>query len=321
MDESTPARTALITGVSGFAGRHLAALLLERGWRVEGTVRSNRADVPGLVEHVLEIDDERGLIELLAEVRPGVVFHLAAIVDTVTTPSVVELYRVNTVGTAALTEAIKAAMPEARLVFASSSFVYGRTAPEEQPVTELQPLQPLTPYGASKAAAEAAISQFGRSGGHVVIARSFQHTGYGHKGAYALSDWAQQLASIERAGGFGEMAVGNLEVERDYLDVRDVASAYVALAERGRPGEIYNVCSGVPVTMRAMLDGLIEEFGVRVEITVDPSRLRTVDQPVFVGDNTKLRQDTGWEPDYSSRDALATLREYWRAALLREQTG
>lgn len=306
------ASSAFITGLSSFAGRHLAGLLVESGWHVSGLVRSRRCGIDGVTEHNADICDEDALAAALNATQPDVVFHLAAIVDTVATPSVFELYRVNTLGTVAVSEAVRRSAPSARIVFTSSSFVYGHTTPEEQPVVETQPLRPLTPYGASKSAAEAVVDQQGRASGDVLVARAFQHTGHGHVGAYALSDWANQLALIERSGAPGVIATGNLDVERDYLDVRDVATAYLAIAERGTAGEIYNVCSGTPVTMRRMLDGLIEAFGVEVEVTVDPARLRSVDQPRFVGDNTALCDATGWRPHFELSDTLAALAAFWR---------
>lgn len=307
---------ALITGASGFAGRHLARLLTEEGHTVAGTVQTRGSGVEGVAEHALDIEDVDGLAALIGEFRPDVVYHLAAIVDTVTTPSVMRLHAVNTMGTVAVTEAMRAAGSEARLLFTSSSFAYGATAPGEQPVRESQPLRPVTPYGASKAAAEAVVWQFARqTGAEVIVTRAFQHTGPGHTGEYAMADWARQLAEMERAGGSGTIRCGNLDVERDYLDVRDVAAAYAAAAGRGTPGSTYNVCSQVPRTMRSLLEGLIEAFGVDARIEVDPARLRPVDQPTFYGDRTALRQDTGWEPSIPIERTLADLAETTRLAL------
>lgn len=304
-------RSAVVTGVSSFAGRHLARQLLEAGWKVEGTVNSRACEVDGVVEHRVDIADSDALSELLGRVQPDVVFHLAAIVDTVDTPSVIELQRVNVLGVAAVVEAIRAAAPSARLIYTSSAFAYGFTAPDEQPVVEDQPLRPLTPYGASKVAGEAIVAQYARAGGDALITRAFQQTGDGHVGAYALSDWAEQLAKIKRSGGSGSIATGNLDVERDYLDVRDVASAYLALADAGETGDVFNVSSDVPVTMRALLEGLIAAFDVDVEITTDQSRLRKIDQPRFVGDSSRLRAATGWAPAYEISQTLDELAAYW----------
>lgn len=311
---------ALVTGVSSFAGRQLGRQLVEAGWRVEGLVNRRSSGVTEIREHQLDIADLDSIAALIREIEPDVVFHLAAIVDTVDTPSVVELYRVNTIGTAAVTEAIKQAAPRARLVFTSSAFVYGHTAPDEQPIVEGLPERALTPYGASKVAAEAIVDQYARSGGDAVIARAFQHSGPGHVGPYALADWGQQIAEI--AAGLREprVVVGNVEVERDYLDVRDVASAYIALAESGVSGEKYNVSSGEPVAMRTLLESLIAEFAVEVEIETDPSRMRKVDQQQFYGDPTKLIDATGWRPRFSRGEMLAALAEFWGEAVAQKKS-
>ena len=309
---------AFITGVSGFAGRNLARLLIDRGDTVAGTVHRRSSGVGGVTEHNVDIQDVKVLDELLSFFRPDAVYHLAAIVDTVTTPSVMRLHEVNTMGTVAVTEAMRAAAPDARLLFTSSSFAYGGAGPDELPVKESQPLRPVTPYGASKAASEDIVWQFARqTGAEVIVTRAFQHTGPGHTGEYAMADWARQLAEIERDGGSGTIHCGNLEVERDYLDVRDVASAYAEAATRGTPGRTYNVCSAVPRTMRSLLEGLIEAFGVDATIAVDQSRLRRVDQPAFYGDLSALRADTGWEPSIPIERTLSDLADSTRLAFER----
>ena len=308
-------RRAFVTGVSGFAGRELAAQLVGAGWQVEGTVNSRTSGVDRVVEHRVRIDDHNALARLIDPFAPDVVFHLAAIVDTVTTPDVDELHRVNTLGTVAVTEAMHTAAPNARLLFTSSSFAYGRTPPDARPVQESHPLAPVTPYGVSKAESEAIVARFrDETGADTVVTRAFQHSGPSHAGEYALADWARQLVAIERTGGVGAIATGNLEVARDYLDVRDVAAAYIAVAERGHPGETYNVCSGEPVTMRELLTGLIDAFGLDVRIETDPARVRAIDQPVFVGDPAKLHADTSWVPRYSRAEMLAGLAASARSA-------
>lgn len=300
MTSTNPDRRALITGVTGFAGKHLAQQLLDDGWQVAGFARGNSAP-QGVEAFEGDIADSAELARIVDMFAPTAVFHLAAIVDTVTTPSVDELERVNVGGTQAVVDAL--ASSDSRLVFASSAFVYGRTTPEEQPVRESQELRPLTPYGETKVAAEQVALQHSNT----VIARSFQHTGPGHVGAYALPDWAEQLAR-----GADEIATGNLDVERDYLDVRDVVRAYSTLAEQGSAGEIYNVASGEPVTMRALLEGLIAAFGADAEIVTDPDRVRAVDQPKVVGDRSRLTAATGWTPSIPLQQTLADLAEFWR---------
>lgn len=309
---------ALVTGVSSFAGRQLGRQLIDAGWKVEGLVNRRSSGVAEIREHRVDIGDGDSIAALIRELQPKVVFHLAAIVDTVDTPSVTELYRVNTLGTAAVTEAIKLEAPDARLVYTSSAFVYGHTAPEEQPIVEGLAERALTPYGASKVAAEAVIDQYVRSGGDAVTARAFQHSGAGHVGAYALADWGQQIAEIAAGKREPRVVVGNVEVERDYLDVRDVASAYIALAESGVSGEKYNVSSGEPVAMGTLLEGLIAAFDVEVTVETDPARLRKVDQQQFYGDPTKLIEATGWQPKYSRTEMLAALAQFWSETVAQE---
>lgn len=306
---------ALITGATGFAGRHLARQLVDAGWAVTGLARAGQAP-PGVELLSADIGDAAAVRAAVARSRPRAIFHLAAIVDTVTTPSVDELVRVNTHGTRVVADAVRAVDLSIRILLASSAFVYGSTTPEEQPIAESHPLRPLTPYGESKVAAEGILRAHAVAGGDVVIARAFQHTGPGHVGAYALPDWAERLARIERSGRPAEIATGNLDVERDYLDVRDVTRAYLALAERGAPGEIYNVSSGAGVTMRLLLEGLIDAFGVDADIVTDPARVRKVDQPVVVGDRSKLTAETGWQPAIPLERTLADLAGFWR-----ERTG
>jgi len=146
-----------------------------------------------------------------------------------------------------------------------------------------------------------------------VIARAFQHTGPGHLGAYALPEWAAALAQMKLTGEHGEVLTGNLDVERDYLDVRDVVGAYRALARSGESGAVYNVSSGTGVTMRLLLEGLIDAFGIDVAIVTDASRLRAVDQPVVIGDRSALTAATDWQPQYSLERTLADLADFWRA--------
>ncbi|MGO4663038.1 NAD-dependent epimerase/dehydratase family protein [Terrabacter sp. 2TAF16] len=296
-------RHALVTGVSGFTGRHLARRLVADGWSVTGTARSRTSGVDGVDERHVDIDDWLGLRSLVGEVRPDVVYHLAAVVDTVTTPDLGLLYRTNTVGTAAVLDAVLRSGTAPRVLVASSAFAYGVVAEGADNIGEDTALAPITPYGASKAAAEAIARQWWRQTGvDLVVARGFQHTGPGHVGAYALADWARQLAR-----GATTLDVGNLDVVRDYLDVRDVAAAYLELADTGGPGEVYNVGSGVGRTMRQMLEGLVEAFDRDVEIRSDVGRFRPSDQPVFVADVAKLRRDTRWAPKHPIEQTLADL--------------
>jgi GDP-4-dehydro-6-deoxy-D-mannose reductase len=216
--------------------------------------------------------------------------------------------RVNVLGTVAVLEAVRAHAPGARVVVASSAEVYGAVRAAGSAVPETAPLAPVSPYGASKVAAETAALQFHRAHGlDVVVARAFNAVGPGQSTDFALPGFAAQLAAIARGAGPPVLRVGNLDAERDLTDVRDVARAYALLVERGEPGSVYNVCSGGAVSIRAALDALIRASGLEVRVEVDPMRLRPADAPRLVGDPAKLAAATGWRPEVPLERTLADL--------------
>lgn len=294
---------AFVTGAGGFIGSQLVDLLGRAGWEVGGCGR-RRDDHQGLAAWWgLDIGDVDALSGAVGTFQPDLIFHLAAVVDTVTTPSVAELYRVNTMGTVALLEAIRTAAPAARLVFASSAFAYGHVTHGAERIAETTPLVPRTPYGASKAAAETIVRQWSEQTGiEAVVARAFQVSGPGHSGPYALAEWATVLTS-----GAREVRVGRLDVVRDYLDVRDTAAGFLALGTQGEPGRTYNLASGVPVSMSSLLDGLMVASKSAVTVVHDPTRMRPVDQPVFVADIRQITHDTDWIPRIDVKEMLQDL--------------
>jgi GDP-4-dehydro-6-deoxy-D-mannose reductase len=255
------------------------------------------------------------LSRALDAARPAVVFHLAAqtfVPDSLQAP--VETYEVNAIGSARLAEAVRAydAGPPPRVVFASTAEVYGARDATEFPLCENIDLRPANPYGASKAAAESILLAHARSFGlEVVIARSFNHIGPGQNDRFVVASLANQLARIA-AGGSPQLFVGNLNAARDFLDVRDVVEAYIALARDGQAGQIYNVCSGGAVAIRDVLRELIAIAHVPVEVREDPARRRAADIPLLVGNGEKIRQATGWRPQIS---LIESLRAIYSAAL------
>ena len=287
----------LVTGAGGFVGRYLVEALRARGDTVfPFGGPSDAGDAPRI-----DLRDTQGLRAALESSAPDVIFHLAAqpfVPESIAAP--MATYEVNTLGTARLTQAIYAyvsaggSMP--RLLFTSSAEVYGKRDPSEFPLRESLATNPANPYAASKAAAEAIL--LGEVRGlhlNAVIARSFNHIGPGQSDRFVVASFAQQLARIA-AGGEPLLMVGNLDAKRDFLDVRDVVAAYLALADSGVRGEIYNVCSGVARPIRDALRELIIAARVPVEVREDPDRMRPSDTPIFVGDSTKLQRATGWEP-------------------------
>jgi GDP-4-dehydro-6-deoxy-D-mannose reductase len=201
-----------------------------------------------------------------------------------------------------------------RLVFTSSAEIYGAQPPHAYPLRETTVPSPANPYAASKAAAEMLLLGEARAFGlDVVIARAFNHIGPGQSDRFAVASFAAQLAAIA-AGGPPQLYVGNLDAKRDFLDVRDVVRAYIALAKRGAPGEIYNVCSGTARSMRDVLRELIIAAHVPVEVRDDPARMRPADVPLSLGDASKLREATGWEPRVPF---AASIRDIYDAAAKR----
>jgi GDP-4-dehydro-6-deoxy-D-mannose reductase len=299
----------LVTGASGFVGRHLAPALAAAGHEVVA-VGGPRDNAP---YEKLDLHDAGAAAALLARVRPDAVVHLAgqAFVPASLADPLATL-ALNAGGTARLLEAMRALERPPRLLLASSAEVYGIQRPERMPLDEQAPLLPANPYAASKAAAESCALAWGRAYRlDVVVARAFNHIGPGQDERFVVASFAHQLAQIA-AGGPRLLYVGNLEAERDFLDVRDVADAYVALLASGRAGEVYNVCSGRAVAIREILRQLITIARVPVEVREDPNRMRPSDVPLLLGDAAKLRAATGWAPrrtlGESLRDAYAAVR-------------
>jgi GDP-4-dehydro-6-deoxy-D-mannose reductase len=254
---------------------------------------------------------------VLAAIRstvPGAVVHLAAISSVGDSwQRAAETWQVNTVGTVNLAEALVAAAPDARLLLVSTAEVYGRA--DELPTTEAAPVLPLSPYAASKAAAELAVGQVARSAGlDVIVSRAFQHEGPGRDERFALGSWTRQIAELELRGG-GELHVGALSAERDITDVRDVCRAYRLLLDRAAPAGTYNVASGRKVLLSEIVDLLVEMAKCPVNVELDPARLRPSELEVVWGDASKLTAATGWRPEIPLRQTLADALDYARSAV------
>ncbi|MEM8922223.1 MAG: GDP-mannose 4,6-dehydratase [Actinomycetota bacterium] len=285
---------ALITGAGGFVGPHLRRALEAAGDDVTGLDLRNG---PNLL-------DGPGWTAVVAEHRPDVIYHLAGWSDVSGSwRDPAATFQVNGVGTLSVLDAARAAGTD-RVVLVSSADVYGTVSPDVLPLTEEHPMQPRSPYGASKQAAEALGMQYHRAHGlGVIIVRPFNHLGTGQSPRFAAPAFAAQIAEAEQVG-HGTVAHGDLSAERDLTDVRDVVEAYRLLAAEGRPGEVYNVCSGRAVSMQSMLDRLIAGATVPIATAIDPDRLRPVELPVLRGSHRKLSEATGWEPRHSLDDTL-----------------
>jgi GDP-4-dehydro-6-deoxy-D-mannose reductase len=306
----------LITGVGGFAGRHLARLLLARGDEVYGTVRDAKsraavaASLPGLGEERLrcaDVGEAGSLADTIRALEPDAVVHLAGLTFVPDSHDHPEgFFRVNVLGLIHLLAAVRRHRPSCRVLSIGSADGYGAVEPGDLPIDERCPLRPLSPYGASKAAADLAAYQWARAYGlDVVRLRPFNHIGPGQRADFVCPDFARQLAAIERGEKEPRVEVGNLDAVRDFTDVRDVVAAYAAALDRGGRGEAYNVCSGSGHSIRDLLSTLIELSGRAVEIRVAHERLRPVEVPAIIGSFDRLRRDTGWSPRIEWRRTLA----------------
>ena len=308
----------LITGVTGFAGSHLADYLNDKGdIDVFGTKR-RRSPLDNICSKVeltdCELTDYPSVHRVINQIRPDKIFHLAAqsfVPQSWEAPEYT--FQVNVFSTLNIMEAIRRIDPEIRLLVAGSSEEYGFVLPSECPITEEQPLRPLSPYGVSKVSMDLLARQYVRSYDlKIVITRAFNHTGPRRGEVFATSTFAKQIAELEAGGGDPIIKVGNLDAKRDFTDVRDMVRAYWLALETCEYGEPYNIGSGKAVTMQEMLFSLLAYSRLKVKTLVDESRLRPSDVPILEADSTKFRMLTGWKPEISFNQTMKDLLEYWR---------
>ncbi|MBK5223750.1 MAG: GDP-mannose 4,6-dehydratase [Acidimicrobiia bacterium] len=288
---------ALVTGSSGFAGRHLVAHLESCGDDVSGLDRADGID----------ITDASALGRHLESVRPEVVYHLAGWADVGGSwDDPLATFEANALGTLHLLTAARTSGVR-RVLVVGSADVYGKVGETDLPLTEAQPLAPVSPYAASKVTAEyLAIQAWNGHGLETVRTRSFNHIGPGQSNRFVAAAIAERVARAEHDLR-DEVEVGNVTPRRDFTDVRDVARAYRALMVDGRAGEVYHVCSGRDLAIRELADILLGMAERPMTLSIDPALQRPVDIPVLRGDPSKLRSDTSWEPQISIEDTLAEL--------------
>jgi GDP-4-dehydro-6-deoxy-D-mannose reductase len=225
-----------------------------------------------------------------------------------------ETLTTNVIGQTNLFEAVRAVGCATRMQIACSSEEYGMVLPEEAPIKETNPLRPLSPYGVSKVAQDLMGYQYHESYGmHIVRTRGFNHTGPRRGEVFVTSNFAHQIAEIEKGNKPPVIHVGNLEAVRDFTDVRDTVVGYYLALEKGKPGEVYNVATGKGHKIHEMLDALLSFSKVKISTEQDPKRMRPSDVELLIGDSTRLRAETGWKPKYEFTQTMKDLLEYWRA--------
>jgi GDP-4-dehydro-6-deoxy-D-mannose reductase len=312
----------LITGITGFAGSHLAEYILAEhpGVEVYGLVRwrSRTENIEAVRGRVVlkegDLKDLASLRAVLDQVRPDRIFHLAAqsfVPSSWKLPA--ETFAINALGQINLFEAALSLKLAPRIQIAGSSEEYGHVNPDEVPMKETNPLRPLSPYAVSKVAQDLLAYQYFKSYGLPAIrTRGFNHTGPRRGDVFVTSNFAQQIVEVEKGKREPVIRVGNLEAKRDFSDVRDIVRAYWLAAERGEPGDVYNIGSGRAYAMREVLETLLGKSKVKVRVEVDPERLRPSDVPILLADASKFRKLTGWEPRIPFEKTMADLLDYWR---------
>ncbi len=308
----------LITGATGFAGRHLAAALPPPKYTVFGTCFPLPPRGPEKSVFFLDLRSERDVYDAVRTVQPQWVIHLAAVSNVRQSwDRRKETMETNVMGTFYLLEAVKKYAAGARFLFVSSADVYGDVTSGgggERPLAESEPFRLDNPYGLSKLEGELLGGFYGRVDGlDIVIARPFPHTGPGQTPDFVCSDWARQIIRIERGAQESVLKVGNVDVRRDFTDVRDVVLAYTLLLKKGERGEVYNICRGEALSLRRILDVLLSHSTRVIDVEQDPGKMRPADISYLSGDNGKIRRATGWEPRIPMEQTLRDLLDYWRA--------
>lgn len=321
---------ALITGITGFVGSHMAEYLLESQPEVEvyGTARwrSRRDNIEHISHRIrlieCDMNDANSVRTMIENTRPDYIFHLAAQSFVPTSwHAPTDTLNTNIMGQLNLFEAVRLAGIDPVIQIAGSSEEYGLVLPDEVPIKETNPLRPLSPYAVSKVAQDMLGWQYFYAYDlRVIRTRAFNHSGPRRGDVFVESNFANQVVQIELGLVPPVLKVGNLEARRDYTDVRDVVRAYWLAVTRAEPGEVYNIASGKSWAIQEVLDMLLAQARVPIRVEEDPTRLRPSDVLILEGDATRFRNATGWEPTIPFEQTLQDILAYWRERLGREHS-
>ena len=301
-------------------GLHFARAAREAGWETFGIARNSASSRIAAMEDssVIRCDmmDYQALDEVFRSIKPDIVVHMAAqAFNGVSWKMEWSTHQTNYLGTVNVLRCCRVNVPEAKLLVACSSAEYGDVKPEDCPLKEDRPLRPISPYGVTKVATEAlGFQHFHNYGMQVYLPRLFIHVGTGHPPATAIQNFARQLALISKGRLGPEVHVGNLTTARDFIDVRDGVAAMMLLLAKGPVGQPVNICTGEAVSIEEVLHTLIEISGQKVTIVADPELTRPSDEPLLLGDNTRLK-NLGWTRKYTMRQTLEAVYADWRARI------
>lgn len=314
-------RKALITGITGFVGSHLAELLLKEKYEVSGTIRwrSKTENIDHIKEKInlveTDITDPNSVRQAIEKSKPDLIFHLAAQSFVPTSWHAPQhTFTTNAIGTINLLEAVRQLKINPVIQIAGSSEEYGQVFENETPIKEENPLRPLSPYGVSKVAQDLMARQYFMSYGiKSVVTRAFNHTGPRRGDVFVTSSFAKQIAEIEKGIKPPVIKHGNLKAIRDFTDVRDVVVGYLLAALKGKPGEVYNICSGSGHKIYDILQILLHFSKKKnIKLEKDPECLRPSDVMILIGSSEKFRKQTDWKPKIDITQTLEDLLNYWR---------
>lgn len=313
----------LITGITGFAGSHLAEYLLKQTkHKVYGTYRwrSRMENISEITNKITmcecDLRDAVSTQDVIKKIKPDMIFHLAAqsyVPMSWTAPA--ETLTTNIIGELNIFEAVRSlGLKNTRIHIAGSSEEYGLVLPNEIPIKETNPLRPLSPYGVSKVTQDLLGYQYFMSYGLKIIrTRSFNHEGPRRGDVFVTSNFCKQIVEIEKGKRQPIIYVGNLEAVRDFSDVRDVVKGYYLILKDGKPGEVYNICRGKGLKIKELLRMLLASTNQKIEIKTDPTRFRPSDVELLIGDATKIRKAVGWKCEIPFKKTMQDLLDFWRA--------
>jgi GDP-4-dehydro-6-deoxy-D-mannose reductase len=310
---------AFVTGINGFAGSYLAEALVEAGHSVGGTTLTGTSLEP--ISHIreklqlfaLDLTDRNAFNPVLSSFNPDWLFHLAgesSAKASFTDP--IKTFNINVMGGLNVLEAVKTLAPKTKILLVTSGDIYGEALLTDKLTDEEVKPIPNSPYGVSKAALDMLGRIYAGSFGlDIIIARPFSHIGPRQQDVFFIPTVARQIAEIKRGKGDHSLRLGELNIFRDFTDVRDVVRAYILLAEKGRKGEAYNICSGKQYLLKELVETMIGLSQKKIAVMLDPERVRRADLSRMKPDNGKIMRETGWRPTIDIKRSLSDVFEYW----------
>lgn len=315
----------LITGCSGFVGRHFLDYLEDNrikceilGIDLDPMVPHRKFRYVDMRSECVDLLDQNDIERIIFDFQPRYILHLASFSSVAFSwknPTISFKNNVNIFLN--LLEVIRKYGLNTRILSIGSSEEYGNVAPEETPLTEMSPLRPLSPYAVARVAQEMLSKLYADSFGiDIVITRSFNHIGPGQRDVFVVASFIRRILEAKLSGeDMMTMKTGDLQIVRDFLDVRDVVKAYYLLLKKGRKGEVYNICSGIPTQLSEIIDMTAEIVDLKVDTVVAPELVRPNDNPYILGDNSKLKRDTGWEKSFALETSIRDIIDYWKNVL------